>query len=154
MSEFKTAAEYLRTIPTVSEARPVKVTIGRETFEGAFYRETLAHNGEPYTTEKLYLVGTFPASYRRRRKTSYCFPGDEREWYVACYSPEVIKPEFAAFHPFGKTFILAPWDVPSGEAIDKYETKPYTRVLCSGFGRISPLTGEYFTKEESSYELS
>ena len=49
-------AEWLRGCPDTSEVSPVTVTIGKQTYHGAKYRQ----RGE----ESIYLVGELPASYR------------------------------------------------------------------------------------------
>lgn len=132
-------ALWLGSLPQVTETQAARVTIGRETFNGAHYVESLvapetARNPGPYKSEALYLVGPLPASYRKRSRTVYRFEGDAREWYVAGYADaRAMAPQFAKFHPFGVAFYLRPWDVPGGESIDAgewYAGKPvtYTRV--------------------------
>lgn len=133
---------WLEALPHIINAKPVTVRIGRETFEGAEYEAVGRYEssmtgvqsgehkaGEEYTNRYIYLVGTLPASYRSRKATCYNFAGDSRDWYVCCYMDAAnLKPQFVPFHPFGQTFMLAPWEVPDGTAIDRYESKPYTRV--------------------------
>ena len=126
------------------DVRPLRLTIGRATYEAAAYKRTVtppagAHNPAPYVDEAIYVIGRLPSAYRRRKNTTFRFEGDARDWFVACYmSKDRLAPEFAPFHPFGETFILAPWEVPSGDPIDKYnywrgEHKSYTRIpVCVG----------------------
>jgi len=121
------------------DVRPCTVTIGKATYHGAHYRETLdiprntpahARGERKYTTEKLYLLGDLPAAYKRSSKTCFRFIGDSRDWYVACHStPEVVNDDrFKPYHPLGVSVMLCPWAVPDGLAIDHYEPKPYARV--------------------------
>lgn len=107
----------------ISDVRDVRVAIGRAIYDGVSYRDANFAN-EP----RLYLLGDLPAAYKRSTHTAFVIAG--ADWYVACYMPaERITPEFAPFHPFGPHFMLCRWQVPSGEAIDAYEPRPYTRVL-------------------------
>ncbi len=48
--------------------------------------------------------------------------------------------DLARYHPFGVSFMMMPWSVPSGEKIDKYERFPYLRVVT---------TVEYLGDEEA-----
>jgi hypothetical protein len=95
------------------------VKIGKHTFAAARYLD------KQHKEAHIYAIGMLPKTMERKT----CFPFDNQEWFRAGYiKPEGIKPEFAEYHPFGANFILMPWQVPSGEAIDKYEQKPYRRV--------------------------
>ena len=120
-----TLCEYLTSLDCVDVA-PIRLKIGKTTYEGARYRQ----NDE--TRERIYLLGELPREKIRREATCFRFENDSRDWYVACYMPkENFKPENARFHPFGINFMLMPWDI--SEPIDRYnywrgEHKPYTRV--------------------------
>lgn len=122
------------------DIKEVRVTIGDKTFEGARYKQTFNYHitmmacthGEKketdtYTEDIVYLVGKRPIF-----KRPTCFPNaaDKKDWYIAGYLDDTrkITEHMRQYHPFGENFILRPWEVPSGEAIDKYETKPYNRV--------------------------
>lgn len=122
-------------------------TLGVLSIDGSHYPAARYENqnGRPM----IFAVGALPKSYVRRRATAYRFGESTCDWYVACYAPSNLssrrrfRPQLSSndspsreFHPFGATFQIAPWDVPSGEAIDKYhywrgEHKPYTRVSAS-----------------------
>lgn len=78
MSEI---VEWLRSCSGVISARPVKVTIGKQTWEGALYvvqktyqpteravTEGRVKAGEEYTEPRLYLLGELP---KTRKKTCY-----------------------------------------------------------------------------------
>lgn len=136
-------ASFLAALPQVRESLPYSVTIGRQTFHGARYRESFAYlhdgrdstgrtfkAGDRYMRESIFLVGALPAAYQRRAKTCFRLIGDSRDWYITCYATEETARDsrYAEYHPFGQTFIISPWDVPDGTAIDHYEPKPYTRV--------------------------
>jgi len=132
-------AEWLVKDCKAFDVRPLRLTIGRATYEAAAYKRTVtppagSRNLEPYVDEAIYAIGRLPSAYRRRKRTVFRFQGDVREWFIACHMPkENLTSENAPYHPFGETFILAPWEVPGGESIDKYsywggEIKPYTRV--------------------------
>lgn len=99
-------------------AHDVRVKIDRSIYNAAEYKD----NGQ----DVLLVVGGLPSSKRRRNKTVYRFPGDTRDWYVACYAtPKCLQLEYAAFHPMGITFQLRPWD--HKESIDHFDTHKYTR---------------------------
>jgi len=121
MSTSDRVAEWLRGCPDTSEVSPVTVTIGKQTYHGARYRQ----RGQ----ESIYLVGDLPASYRHSTHVAYRFADDSREWYVGCYwqgkSP-LAPVDQKYFHPFGHTFILFPWV--HSEPIDYGERKPYRRM--------------------------
>lgn len=117
--------------------REVRVTIGRSTFEGVFYRQMMPGGWvnmrgdvvEPYEVEAFMLLGELPASYTRRKKTVYRLPGDERDWYVAGWvTTEVATdPRYADMHYDGRaSFQLRPWAPKDGEAIDRHDR--YERV--------------------------
>lgn len=87
-------------------------------YDGAEYRGS-STSGET----RFYLLGAFPWSYERNRRTVFRLPSDERDWFVATYSVENNTPPG---YPFGEFFILAPWT--AGEPIDAHERTPRPRV--------------------------
>lgn len=116
--------------------RAVSVRIGKREWQGARYTtlgkytsdmQACTHGdkkpGDTYTTESVYCIGKRPMFKRHT-----CFPNaqDGVEWYVAGYCDNVPKGK-EEFTPFGVSFILAPWSVPSGEAIDAHEPNKYNR---------------------------
>lgn len=120
----------------VEGPRPCIITIGRTSWPAVWYKQerdtprgSRAHSeGErTYVTEAFYLLGNLPA-LKRRGNAAFPWAEDGREWYVAGYSPKTIKKEFRRYHKLGKNFLLMPWDVPGGEAIDRYERHPYKRA--------------------------
>lgn len=126
---------------------PVKVKIGRETFEGAHYAQTLPRESLPlslvdtrepsherYVRHALYLMGELPASYRRSRKTIYEFDltdaapfrGIGPEWYVASWATKDIatSEQYGRYHyGNGPHFLLFPHNVPGFD-----DAEPYKRV--------------------------
>ena len=119
MNTSEKVAEWLRGCPDTSEVSPVVVTIGKQTYHGAAYRQ----RGQP----GIYLAGDLPASYRRSTHTCFRFADDSRDWFVGCYwQGASLRPDQKAFHPFGHSFILLPWE--HSEAIDHWEEKPYRRI--------------------------
>jgi hypothetical protein len=91
-----------------------------------------AKAGDKYTETMVYCVGKLPKCKfnkqgRIKHDAKVCFPNpyDGLDWYVAGYAQE-IKPEHDCYNPFGKNFLLRPWDLP--EKIDAHEPKPYTRI--------------------------
>ena len=115
-------AEWLRGCPDTSEVSPVTVTIGKQTYHGATYRQ----RGQ----ESIYLVGDLPASYRHSTHVAYRFADDLREWYIGCYwQGETCPADQKHYHPFGHTFILFPWG--HNEPIDYGERKPYRRIVAT-----------------------
>jgi hypothetical protein len=109
----------------ITECRPVKVTIGKKSYVGAFYTtEELYSPTERAVTEgrvtandknvdhKFYLIGDRP----KLRKAHHCFQWasgialDERvyrhtdEWYVCCHSSEAPQSQI----PW-KMFMLSEW---------------------------------------------
>lgn len=124
------------------DVRPCRVAIGKATYVAARYKQTLRtpenspawNRGErEYTRESIYCIGERPSAYKRSSKTYFRFIGDSQDWYVCCYCPAEVShdPKYAAHHPFGASFILAPWDVPDGTGIDYYAPRPYTRIGAS-----------------------
>lgn len=105
-----------------ADVAPLTVAINGVRYEAARYRQ----NGE-----KIYLIGEIPPSYLRRRSL-YLFPGDARDWYVASYTTEAsLEEPFARCHPFGHTFILAPWTHET--PIDKYDRAQRKRTRAETF---------------------
>lgn len=143
---MKSLTDWLAGLTGISEVKAVQVAIGHETFKGARYVATRHYDsgmmavqrgdkkaGESYTQEYIYLLGARPVSHRRSSRIAYRLTtGDTRDWYVACHLDGPVEAKFADYHPFGANFLLSPWEVPSGEAIDHYDTlvgkKPYKRV--------------------------
>jgi hypothetical protein len=116
-------AEWLRGCPDTSEVSPVTVTISKQTYHGAKYRQ---RGGEA----RLYLVGDLPASYRRSTHVAYRFADDSREWYIGCYwQGGTVPADQERYHPFGHSFILFPWV--HSEPIDYGERKPYRRIVAT-----------------------
>ena len=128
-------AAWLRSLTSVTEVKPCTVTIGKQSWPAAFYRQEFKYTagmtcvqrgehkaGESYFQTGIYCVGKLPQIYVKSKNA--CFPHDDADWYVACYIEEV-KPVVAWAHPFGANFILKAWNLP--EAIDKYD-KTYRRV--------------------------
>lgn len=126
--------EWLKSLDCF-DVSPVRVTIGKSTYEGAEYRQKRLHKGKPYSDSEdwipietyevhaLYLLGELPASYRRSSKTCYVRNGDGRDWFVAGYYD---KADVNPLQPFGRHFLLQPWtaDLP----IDQEEGKPRERM--------------------------
>lgn len=106
--------EWLRSCSGVTDVRPVKVTIGNETFEGGRYTQRCE--------DHIYLLGNLPQNYKKL-KGKIAFVVDGVDWYVAAHYQEVAETEH---QPFGSNFILMPWT--NAERIDHYERTPYARV--------------------------
>lgn len=143
MSVANQVAEWLDSLPNVTGVRPCVVTLGKEKFEGASYVSRLQYSasmdvvrrgerkeGEACYRRNIYLVGSLPRDKKRGLKV--CFPYEGQDWYVTCYYQGSDNPaeeeRVKEYHPFGHTFVLGPWDVPDGSAIDDGERKPYRRV--------------------------
>ena len=124
-TQARQVATYLESLGDhIHSVRPVSVTIGKVTYQGAEYGQTHFPEGL-----RIFLVGELPKCYARRPNgTCFKFQDDSHDWYICCYADDKAVREKSEFHPFGRTFILSPWSVPSGEAIDRYELKPYDRV--------------------------
>ena len=139
-------SEYLLSLPGVTLAIDCSVTIDGETLQACEYRQIVPiHPGCPaydrgereHEKHALYVVGKRPAKVKARGKfDGDSYPpkfyfrrdADERDWYCACYHDGPIEPEFAQYHPFGPSFMLMPWTVPSGEAPDYYQDTKAQRV--------------------------
>jgi len=122
------------------DVRPCRVTIGSETWEGAYYKRTLQYGNcdavrwglkkpeDTYTRESIYCVGNLPKGYKPKRSNKVCYPSVGFDWYIACYLNAPVDDErMAQYHPFGLSFILMPWDIDTVK-IDSYEPKPYKRI--------------------------
>lgn len=131
-------AEWLRSVPAdCYDCVPCTVLLGNMSFVGCSYKQDRqplpgAPNQAPYTMEAIYCLGTAPKIHERK-KICYHRSDDSREWYLASHTDSAGFQRLTAeqkvrFHPFGATFILSPWETPSGEKIDAYERKPYHRV--------------------------
>ena len=114
------------------DIKPVRVRIGRQRYEGAFYRQIQAiapgcrayeEGQRSHVVEALYLVGPLPAAYRRSQRVAFRLPGDGRDWYVAGWYPADLPNEY---HPLGRMLTLRPWL--DGEPIDVWAPRPYRRV--------------------------
>lgn len=124
------------------EVRKVTVKIGRVTYQGAYYEQTLNHDVpsidpgsvKTYTRVAMYLLGELPASYVRSSKTMYFFDKEEcpqlrgigYEWYVASWASKEIatSEEYGRYHyGRGPHLLLMPWSVPGWDA-----EEPYKRV--------------------------
>lgn len=121
--------EWLKDMPhqLFYDVRPVFVAFSHNEFVGAAYKENtywkVGNVQTPYVRDWLMLLGKPPAKLFNFDRL--CFPYDGREWYVAGYSS---NGETTSFQPFGWHFVMAPWEVPSGEKIDAHESKKYIRV--------------------------
>lgn len=139
--------DYLVKLPGVLTCKPVKVTLGTETYElAARYTREFgdlpgAQSHGQYVREFIYVVGLLP-KIEVRSKVCYTLKNDRREWYNAGgyyngANRSVRRQVLPAteMSPFGNFFQLAPWDdseaLPRyrGQKIDHYEKKPYMRVL-------------------------
>ena len=139
-------ASYLRAIPGTTSATPCTLTIKGTRYPAARYTEhcTISpgcraydEGKREYDQEMIYVVGPLPAC-TRNGNVAFRLPGESSEWYVAGYYPAYsgrkpqaesdMKPKFAAYHPFGMNFLLAPWDSSDGLTIDHFTRVPYKRV--------------------------
>ena len=92
-------AEWLRTLPGTSDASPVTLTIGNQSWEGAIYKQRGKWG--------YYLVGDHP----RHTNTCYRFTENGHDWYVSSYlvDPVHLSEERKTFHPFGKNWMMQAW---------------------------------------------
>jgi hypothetical protein len=130
--------EWFESHHGITHAESVRVTIGRTTYDGVLYKQTMetprnTHayvDGErEYQREAIYLLGDLPAAYRRRKSTCFTITGDEREWYIGSWNTREVAndPEYAKFHYEGNAgFQLMPWTADS--KIDDHARTPYQRV--------------------------
>ena len=133
-------ADYLASLPRVHSVIPESVEISGKVYPACRYQQTMTtpehsaawNRGERnYVQEMIYVVGMLPA-VKRNGNVAFTMPGDSRDWYVAGYYGAVKARKQATmppaeFHPFGNSFLLAPWDVVDSK-IDTYERHPYKRV--------------------------
>ena len=103
--------KWLRSLPGVSNVKPVTLAIGKQTWKGAVY--TTQDRDRRY-----YLVGDRP---RPERKTCYRFASDHRDWYVESYldNYDDLHEAQKEYHPFGNHWLLSVWDVPG---------RPFNRI--------------------------
>lgn len=96
-----------------------------------------AQNQKPYSQRSYYVLGEVPLVYSnaekrprnaaRRRHNGVCWndssDATKTDWYIAGYMQDLSKltdEQRNTYHPEGQNFLLHPWQVPSGEAIDHY----------------------------------
>lgn len=141
MTTPKQIAEWLAGLPHIHDVKPCTVTIRGGIYSAARYKQTTPNDpstpaykrGElAATREFIYCVGMLPVVVRNRNVV-FMIDGEPAEWYVACYAGEVKQRKQTVqpvneYHPFGNSFMLAPWDVPDGKRIDHYARAPYVRV--------------------------
>lgn len=132
MNDTKTAkyvAKWLNTLPNHSNAKPVRVKIGRTTYIGASF--TLTHDTGKIATEKgYYLLGRLPASRKNRRNLVYRsnLDGDSDIFIGGWITAQgASNPKFASFHPFGANLSLYLWQHEVIGRIDLYGL-PYKRM--------------------------
>lgn len=122
----------------MTDVQSVNVSIDGVVMPGAIYTSP-NHNNQEF----VYVVGDHPHTRRRGKKlytrNNICYrvPGDDRDWYIACYfHPELHKTYFKTepkvdpkYQPFGNNFLLSPWDIPGkpDDKIDSFEPRPYER---------------------------
>ena len=125
-----TLAEWLATLPNVSNVRACSLNIGGTTYEAASYDALLEaptgsraaiENLAPTVERMLYVLGERPASHR----TVYVIDGED--WFVAAWAEARVarSPETRQWHPWGEWFGMHKWDAPW--PIDHQED-PYERV--------------------------
>ena len=107
---------WLLSTPNCTEATQVRIVIEQDTFEAIKYNDTIAND------ERLYVLGELPKWYTKNRKKAV-LTIDGSDWYIMGWYE---SDEITVYHPFGKWYGLKIWDV--DEAIDLYESKPYTRI--------------------------
>src|SRR5262245_15952908 len=77
-----------------------------------------------YTRAALYVLGALPPSYVRSSRTVYQFDDSGVDWYIGSYYTGAPN----AWHPAGAMFLMAPWQVPDGGPIDRWQPRPYRRL--------------------------
>lgn len=141
MTIFEALGAHFAKHAHVISVQTGQITIGRQTYPAARYVENCetpqgtpayARGERGYTREMIYCVGMLPSA-KLRGNLALTIAGDTRDWYVAAYYGDVSsrKQEVKVpneFHPFGNSFMLAPWSVPSGGSIDEYARVPYRRM--------------------------
>lgn len=129
-------AEWLESLPGISEVQPLGLDVQDEHFEGASYLQEGEYTagmmavqrgehkeGEKYYDRRYYFVGNIPKC--RKKWVALCFTHEEKVIYLAGhYGQQKITDH----HPFGAMFILSIWDEATLGAIDKYETVKYHRI--------------------------
>lgn len=134
----KQIADWLLSLRGTLSAVPVTVTIDGQSFPGAEYHQErpITPGCRAYDEGKrmshihaVYVAGVRPKRVKARGKwdgdsypSKYYWrrEGDTRDWYVAGYCDSVPEGK-GEYNPFGPSFLLHPWEVPSGEAIDYYQ---------------------------------
>ena len=139
-------ANWLRSLPNIVNIRACRVTIGKQTWEGAYYHRVRTWEqgmdgvtrgehqaGEVFEDRNLYLLGKVP----KVKRSKSCFPWEGKDWYVAAFYEGAEK---TSMQPFGRNCILAPWEIEKQpeSTIDQYEGKPYDRL---------PMTVEFLEGE-------
>jgi hypothetical protein len=149
MTSAQDLAAWLRTLPTVIDAKPVLVKIERSTYAAARYRiKVTAPAGSRAATEgwaasledRFYCLGSRPSSHLLwTGKVCYLLAGDPCEWFLGAWADETVtgSPRFATYHPHGPWFGLHRWTLPG--AIDAGITG-YQRLPAEDIGAIS---GDY-----------
>lgn len=152
-------AQWLLGIPPrhdgtiVTAARPVEVTIGKGTYQGALFTTQLSRTaneravteghakpGDKYLNHSFLLLGQKP----KHRRAHICYvwkhdlPLDDHnesigEWYVSCHSSTGTPSEH---QPFGWDFVLSEWAPMTfgpykGHKIDTLERFTYQRIPMS-----------------------
>jgi hypothetical protein len=123
--------EWLRGMSEMIDVRACRVEIGDESWEGAEYVQRLtpppgSRSTEAYDNRAIYLVGRLPKGYTGNK--SRCYNVDGVDWYVSGYWSGSDDDAFDKYHPFGRNFMLRPWDTSDGQKIDHYEMRPYRRI--------------------------
>lgn len=135
MSLSHDVATYVNGLNGCRNARPVKVTIGEETFEGALYEHdgNWGH-GAPDYQRRFYLVGEVSEVFRkggkiRHGKNKIVFTFDGAEWYSGGgYTPYLLKPwgkadfinkfgggDLRPYYPFGYMHDISEWPARYGK---------------------------------------
>jgi hypothetical protein len=120
-----TPAEWLDQQENICGSLNVTLFAMGKTWEAAVY--TICDQG--HDDPCIYVLGEMP---KRATKLCFRFEGDDRDWFVATYyqdNPVTLEDHQKKYHPFGKTWILHPWNIQ--EPIDHYEEKKYTRIPAS-----------------------
>lgn len=84
------------------------------------------------------LLKLTPELVKAHRGLCWNFSGSSEDWFITCYSPAVIEPEFQHGSPYGHFVMLSRWEVPDGSKIDTYEPKPYRRKTIAFDTSIKP----------------
>jgi hypothetical protein len=140
------------------DLQPCFVTIQGEKYPACRYKQDrpklLGTDLPADTVECIKVVGMLPKCKQRSGNVCFRLEGDERDWYVCCYSGEMVPmrqalhrhhrqvlvplggPENAVVKsgPWHNDFQLAPWDSSKfkpgyeNSKIDDYERFPYKRI--------------------------